>query len=79
LIVDYADAYEKMTNDNARNLLDEYLALESLGVMLRQSYSRVPQGFAEVKVARYYQIENKIQAALFYELARNIPLAKAVK
>jgi len=33
----------------------------------------------EVKVARYYQIENKIQAALLYELARNIPLAKAAK
>jgi hypothetical protein len=26
---------------------------------------------------RYYQIENKIQAALMYELAANIPLMKA--
>jgi len=26
---------------------------------------------------RYYQIENKIQAALMYEIASNIPLMKA--
>jgi hypothetical protein len=31
----------------------------------------------EVKVVRYYQIENKINAALNYELATNIPLMKA--
>jgi hypothetical protein len=33
----------------------------------------------EVKVVRYYQIENKIQAALVYELAAKIPLLKADK
>jgi hypothetical protein len=33
----------------------------------------------EIKVARYYQIENKINAALYYELADKIPLAKLEK
>jgi hypothetical protein len=33
----------------------------------------------EVKVVRYYQIENKINAVLMYELAANIPLMKAAK
>jgi hypothetical protein len=33
----------------------------------------------EVKVARYYQIENKIRAALMYEVGANIPLAKTAK
>jgi len=80
LIADYASALPKMTNDIARSLLDEVLAIESLGVMLRQVYlSEFRRVLPEVKVARYYQIENKIQAALFYELARNIPLAKAAK
>ncbi len=80
LITDYAAAYPKMTDDDARALLDQYVTIESLGVMLRQAY--LPEFRAvlpEVKVARYYQIENKIQAALMYELARNIPLAKAAK
>jgi hypothetical protein len=30
-------------------------------------------------VVRYYQIENKINAALMYELASKIPLLKAAK
>jgi len=80
LITDYANVQEKMTNDVARSLLDEALAIESLGVMLRQVFlSEFRRVLPDVKVARYYQIENKIQAALFYELARNIPLAKAAK
>ena len=80
LIADYAAAYEKMTNEDARRLLDESLTIENLGVMLRQAYlSDFRRVLPEVKVARYYQIENKIQAALIYELARNIPLAKAAK
>jgi len=80
LITDYANAQEKMTNESARTLLDEYMTIESLGLMLRQVYlPEFRKVLPEVKVARYYQIENKIQAALLYELARNIPLAKAAK
>jgi len=80
LITDYANAQEKMTNESARTLLDEYMTIESLGLMLRQVYlPEFRKVLPEAKVARYYQIENKIQAALLYELARNIPLAKAAK
>ncbi len=80
LITDYANVQEKMTNESARTLLDEYMTIESLGVMLRQVYlAEFRKVLPEVKVVRYYQIENKIQAALLYELARNIPLAKATK
>lgn len=80
LIKDYVDAYEKMSNDTAKRLLDEYMTIESLGLKLRQAYlSKFRSVLPEVKVARYYQIENKIQAALIYELAANIPLVKAAK
>jgi hypothetical protein len=80
LIGDYADAYEKMTTDTAKKLLDEYMSIESLGPNLRQAY--LPK-FLKVlpveKVVRYYQIENKIQAVLMYELGRSIPLMKMAK
>ncbi len=80
LIKDYADAYEKMTNETAKKLLDEYMAIEILGPKLRQAYlPKFRKVLPETKVAQYYQIENKIQAALFYELASNIPLMKAAK
>ncbi len=77
LIKDYADAYEKMTNDTAKKLLDELMTIEALGPKLRQAYlPKFRKVLREIKVARYYQIENKINAALMYELATNIPLAK---
>jgi len=78
LIKDYADAYEKMNNNTAKKLLDEYMTIEALGPKLRQAYlPKFRKALPEVKVARYYQIENKIQAVLFYELAAKIPLVKS--
>jgi hypothetical protein len=80
LIKDYADAYETMTNNTAKKLLDEYMTIEALGPKLRQAYlPRFRKALPEVKVVRYYQIENKIQAALIYELAAKIPLMKVDK
>jgi hypothetical protein len=75
LIRDYAGAYEKMSSAKAKALLDESLAIESLGAKLRQTYlPKFRKALPEVKVVRYYQIENKIHAALNYELAAEIPL-----
>ena len=80
LIQDYSDATGRMTNDIARKLLDELMVIESLGMTLRQIYLiEFRNVLPDMKVARYYQIENKIQAALMYELARNIPLVKLAK
>ncbi len=78
LIKDYADAYENMTGDTAKKLLDDSMTIETLGLKLRQVYlSEFRNVLPDVKVVRYYQIENKIQAGLFYELAAKIPLIKA--
>jgi len=80
LIKSYSDSYEAMTNERAKKLMDEYMTIESSGSKLRQSYvSKFRKVLPEVKVVRYYQIENKIQAALMYELASQIPLIKLNK
>ena len=80
LIKDFSDAYEKMTNETAKKLMDEYMTIESLGLKLRQTYlPKFRKVLSEVKVVRYYQIENKIQAALLYEFAANIPLMETAK
>ena len=79
LIKDYAEA-EKMTNDVAKKLLDELMIIEALGPKLRQTYlPKFRKVLPELKVVGYYQIENKINAALMYELAANIPLMKAAQ
>lgn len=75
LIKDYADAYETMSNATANKLLDEYMAIETLRLKLRKAYLPKFRGVLPgVKVLRYYQIENKINAAVDYELGAKIPL-----
>ncbi|GKT10322.1 hypothetical protein [Desulforhabdus sp. TSK] len=77
LIKDYGEAYKDMSNETAKRLLDELLTIESLGLKLRQHYlPKFRQVLPEKKVARYFQIENKIQAALYYDLALEIPLVQ---
>lgn len=77
LIDSYANAYEKMTNATAKKLLDEYLTIESLRLKLQTAYlSEFRKVLPDTKVVRYYQLENKINAALYYELGAKIPLIK---
>ena len=74
-IGDYAANAEKMTDDIAKKVVNEHLTIENDRQKLRQSYLPV---FAKAlpyrKVMRYYQLENKVQAVLMYDAARQIPL-----
>jgi hypothetical protein len=77
LISDYATAYDKMTSNKAKKLLDENMAIQTLRPRLNKDYlPRFRQILPDTKVVRYYQIENKIDAALNWELADRIPLMK---
>jgi hypothetical protein len=77
LIKDYAKSFNDMTDQEAKVLLDEVMTIESLGLELRKAYlPQFRQVLPEKRVARYFQIENKIQAALYYELAKEIPLVQ---
>jgi hypothetical protein len=80
LIEDYAAAYEKMTDGTAKKLLDESMTIEALRMKLGAGYlPKFRKALSDTKVVRYYQIENKINAALYYELATSIPLIKTEK
>jgi hypothetical protein len=78
-VLAYADAYNKgpVTNDVAKKLLDEALAIDEAEVKLKTT--AVPKILAVLpatKAARYIQIENKIRAVVRYELAAGIPLVE---
>lgn len=80
LIKDYVAAYEKMTNSTAKKLLDESMTIEALRLKLGKTYlSEFRKVLPDTKVVRYYQIENKINAGVYYELATRIPLLKIDK
>ena len=75
----YADAYNagkgEISNDQAKKLLGEALAIEGSEVKLRQSYAaKLGKVLPGTKVVRYLQIENKIRAIVKFELAAQIPL-----
>jgi hypothetical protein len=77
LIQDFAKNYEAMTDETAKKLVGEYLAIEGDRVKLKQSYlPKLRQALPEKKVARYLQMENKVDAVIRYELAEKIPLIK---
>ncbi len=78
-IASYADAYNQGTvpDETAKKLLNEVLAIEGAEVDMRKSYvPKFEKVLPAAKVARYYQVENKIRAAIKYELAEGIPLVQ---
>ena len=77
LIVNYAENYKSMTNDIAQKLMKESITVEKERVALKELYlPKFQKAVSAMKAARYFQIENKIQAIVQYELAESIPLVK---
>ena len=77
VINDYAATYQNMTDSTARRLLESTIGVYRDRQALMESYlPKFRAVLPERKVARYYQIEQKIRAMLDYELASNIPLIR---
>ncbi len=75
LIDDYVESYRTMTDEKATQLVDEFLAIQANHVALLKSYlPRFQRVLPAQKVARFYQVENKLRALLNYQLASDIPL-----
>ena len=77
LIEAYAKAYDNLTDQKAKSLLKEYLAIEEERLKLQKSFvTKFERVIPAKKVVRYYQVENKLDAIIDYELVDLIPLAK---
>jgi hypothetical protein len=77
VVEQYAKQYETLSDDEASNLTAAYVLEEEQRAKLRHTY--LPR-FAKVlpgkTLARLYQVENKFDAVVRYELAAAIPLVK---
>jgi hypothetical protein len=75
VIEEYTANFRDLSNDKAMKLMQDYLAVEADRVKVRRSYLGE---FAKIlpgrTVARFYQIENKMDTVLRYELAAAIPV-----
>lgn len=70
-----ADSMGAVLNSTAKALLDEAIAIRLDEAKLMKSYvPKLSKALPLTKVARYSQIEFKIRAIVYYELAGAIPL-----
>ena len=77
VIEDYAASFGETTDEKASKLVDEYLDIERDRAEIRRAYLEpISKALPGRKVMRFYQIENKIEAVLRYELAATIPVVE---
>jgi hypothetical protein len=79
VITDYADTIKNggLTDEKAQQMLDEYLSFERMRLITKQSFvDKFKEILPSRKVARFFQIENKLEAIINFDLARQIPLVK---
>ncbi len=78
LLENYAKNYANLSDDQAKGMVDEMFAIQGEQLKIKKAW--VPK-FAKVLppklVARFVQIENKLDVVILYELAEEIPLVKA--
>ena len=77
LIDDYTTHYRELTDAEAGKIAADYLAVEEDRAKVRRTYFA---DFTKVlpgkKAARFYQIENKMDAVIRYDLASHIPVVE---
>ena len=77
LIEDYAKNFYSLTDEQAKSMLDEALDIDGDSVALKKAFVKNARGKLPAKtVARYIQLENKLEAVVAYEMARQIPLVR---
>jgi hypothetical protein len=77
LIKDYAAAYQNLTDDQAKKMLRESQDIAKKELDVKEDYvGKFSKVLPAKKVARFYQIESKLDATVAYGLAHDIPLAK---
>jgi hypothetical protein len=68
---------KSLTDDKARKLIDEALAIEQAEANLKSSYApKLSKALPVTKAARYLQIENKIRAVVKYDITQGVPLVQ---
>ncbi len=79
LIEGYAAEYNNnsMTDAKAKKMISEMISIDQAEAAMKKSFvPKLYKALPAVKAARYLQIENKIRAAVRYELADAVPLVK---
>ena len=77
VIQDYTASFHDISDDKAMKLADDWLSAEADRVKVRRTYlDQFAKALPGRKVVRFYQIENKMDAVMRYDLAAEIPVVE---
>ncbi len=77
LIMDYTKEYDSLSDEKVKALQDEFLRLDEERLKLKKGHlEKFRRVLPEKKVMRYFQLENRLEAILNFEVANAIPLMK---
>ena len=77
IIKDYTESFASLTDDHALKLVDQYLSIEEDRLKLKRTYlPEFTKALSGRKAARFFQIENKLDAIQKYDLAATIPVVE---
>ena len=77
LIKDYAQNYETMTDEKARDLVERALKLEGKRTKLKKKYfKKFDKVLPSKTVAKFFQLENQINLLIDLQIASELPLIK---
>jgi hypothetical protein len=76
LVADFAAAAANLADSQATAMLNEAMKVDEERLRLRRSWmDRMAKAIPPRKLARFYQIDNKLDAVVRADVARQIPLA----
>jgi hypothetical protein len=77
VITEFVPNADKLSDEQADRLLDEFLDLKADEVSIKKKYVGTFRKLLPApKVTRFFQLENKLDAVIQYELAATVPLAR---
>jgi polyhydroxyalkanoate synthesis regulator phasin len=78
MLTDFRDNFDGLSEEQAKALVDEYFKIQKEELRLNEKYLReFRKILSQKKTLRYFQIENKLDAIIDYDLSQVIPLAMA--
>jgi hypothetical protein len=78
MLTEFRDNFDVLSEEQAKALIDEYFKIQKEELRLNEKYLReFRKILSQKKALRYFQIENKLDAIIDYDLSQVIPLALA--
>jgi hypothetical protein len=77
LITDYAKNFDNLSEAQAEQMLDEFMAIQQAQLKVRKQYvKKFRKILPPKKVTLFFQLENKFDSVINYELAAEVPLVQ---